>query len=355
LTPIGLLAAERGKSVGFVTTTRVTHATPAGVYARTPERDWESDRYLPPGDQEHGCRDIAYQLLHAAGGGLDVAMGGGREDFYGAEGGGERRDPKADLVHDWLQGGDRRRYVTATAQLDALKPSDQVLGLFANSHMTYSAEKTSASTEPTLAEMATTAIRLLDDDPDGYFLLVEGGRIDHGHHDGKPGYALLETQEFAKAIQAVLDRVDLDETLILVTADHSHTFTFGGYATRGNPILGLVVHNDKRGEPKSAPDIAADGQSYTAAAYANGPGAVRKLPRPAPATGIDALAQSLVPMRSKGADGVVDNSETHGGEDVPLYATGAGARAVHGVIEQNRIFDIMMQAYGWREATTGTP
>ena len=82
----------------------------------------------------------------------------------------------------------------------------------------------------------------------GAVLLVEGGRIDHAHHDAKPGFAMLETQEFANAVAAVLAMVDLDETLVLVTADHSHVFTLGGYATRGNPILGHVVKNDATGQ-----------------------------------------------------------------------------------------------------------
>ena len=231
-------------------------------------------------------------------------------------------------------------------QLDELRPDEQVLGLFASSHMTYMAEKAPDSTEPTLTQMATTAVRLLEQNGTGYFLLVEGGRIDHGHHDGKPGWAMLETQEFATAVAAVLEQIDLEETLVLVTADHSHVFTMGGYATRGNPILGLVVKNDRRGLPIDGPDIAADGQPYTTLSYANGPGFVRELPRPEPETGIDAFAQSLVPVFYENEDGTHEYSETHGGEDVALYAIGPGSDAARGVIEQNRIYDIMMGALG---------
>ena len=79
LTPLGVIAKERGKSVGVVTTTRLTHATPASVFARSPERDWESDQYLPESDRALGCLDIAYQLTRFdVGGGLDVVLGGGR-------------------------------------------------------------------------------------------------------------------------------------------------------------------------------------------------------------------------------------------------------------------------------------
>ncbi len=348
LVPISQLAAARGKSLGVVTTTRLTHATPAGMYATTPERDWEDDGHIIPADRDRGCQDIAHQFVHAEAG-LDVAMGGGSRHFFGVKRLGQRTDPDADLAAEWLSGGADRTYVTSAEQLDALAPGRRVLGLFAWDHMTFVAEKQPESTEPSLTQMATTAVRLLEHNEAGYFLMVEGGRIDHGHHDGKPGYALLETQEFANAVAAVLELVDLDETLVLVTADHSHVFTLGGYATRGNPILGLVVKNDSTGQSTGSPDLAADGRPYTTLAYANGPGAVRELPRPVPETGVNAVAQSLVPTASVNDDGTVDYDETHGGEDVALYAIGPGSAAVRGVIEQDRIFDFMTAAFGWED------
>jgi alkaline phosphatase len=343
-------AKQRGLAAGFVTTARVTHATPATVYAHAPERDWETNLFVPEADWNNGCRDIAHQLVNfAPGGGLDVAMGGGSRVFFGGDRRGVRRDPGDNLVSDWLQGGGKRRFVDSAEAMAALKPGDKALGLFARSHMTYIAERKEDSSEPSLSQMTEKAIELLADDPDGYFLMVEGGRIDHGHHIGKPGYAMLEAQEFNRAVEVALANVDLEETLVLVTADHSHVFTMGGYPTRGNPILGLVVSNDKTGEPNSEPTIAADGQPYTTLAYANGPGAVTTMPRTMPETGVHALAQSLVPTDGKNIDGSVTIDETHGGEDVALYATGSGAERVRGVIEQDRIFDIMMSAYGWAQ------
>ena len=99
LRPLGAIAGERGKSVGVVTTTRLTHATPAAVFAHSPERDWESDRYLPVADRELGCRDIAFQLTHFdVGDGLDVALGGGRAEFYGGGFDGNRVAEQDDLI-----------------------------------------------------------------------------------------------------------------------------------------------------------------------------------------------------------------------------------------------------------------
>ena len=348
LESLGEIAKEAGASVGFVTTARVTHATPATVYAHAAERDWETSWFVSEADWDLGCRDIAHQLVNfSIGGGLDVALGGGSAAFQDRASGGTRRQAGDDLVADWLAGGANRRFVASAAELDDVGPGDAVLGLFARSHMTYMAEKTPESSEPTLTEMTVKALELLSTNDSGYFLMVEGGRIDHGHHDGLPGFALLEAQEFNRAVAAAIERVDLSDTLILVTADHSHVFTIGGYPTRGNPILGLVVGNDRTGEPAAEPSTAADGQPYTTLAYANGPGAVRELPRPAPETGVNALAQSLVPTDSLNLDGSVTIDETHGGEDVALYAIGPGAERARGVIEQNAIFDIMMDALDW--------
>ncbi len=347
LTSLGTIAKQRGKAVGFVTTTRVTHATPATVYARTPERDWEFDTMMPAPARDAGCRDVARQLVDFDQGGIDVAMGGSSKAFFGYARGGARREADADLVREWLSGGAKRRHISSAEQLATLEPGNQVLGLFAESHMTYIAEREDDSNEPMLTDMALAAIDVLSGSEDGYFLMVEGGRIDHAHHDGRPGWALLEAQEFAHAIAAAVEKVDLSETLILVTADHSHVFTMGGYATRGNPILGYVRKNDMTGEPLSSPDLAADGQPYTTLAYANGPGAVREMPRPRPETGVDALAQSLVPIEVLHADGTIERDETHGGEDVTIYGIGPGSDAVRGVMEQNLVFDIMMDALGW--------
>lgn len=345
LLSIGEIAKQHGVATGFVTTTRITHATPAALYARSAERDWEVDSSIPAADWALGCRDIAYQLVTA---GLDVAMGGGSAVFVGSDLGGVRRNPADNLVKQWLAAAPQRSYVSSATQLQNVQAGTQVLGLFAPSHMSFIADLKQASTEPSLSQMTAAAIDLMASNDKGYLLMVEGGRIDHGHHIGKPGYALLETQEFSRAVAVALQKVDLEETLILVTADHSHVFTMGGYPTRGNSILGLVIANDKSGEPEAKPALAADGQPYTTLGYANGPGAVTELPRPEPATGINAKAQALVPLAKKNTDGSVTDSETHGGEDVALYATGAGAERVHGVIEQNRIFNIMMDALGWQ-------
>lgn len=111
------------------------------------------------------------------------------------------------------------------------------LGLFANSHMTYDALR-NYTDEPSLAEMTVKAIEVLDrKNSSGYVLMVEGGKIDHAHHQNFARLALHEVLGMDKAVEAVLKRVKTD-TLVLVTADHSHSVTFNGYPERGNDILG---------------------------------------------------------------------------------------------------------------------
>lgn len=348
LRTLGELAEQQGKATGIVTTARITHATPAAVYAHSAERYWESDRYMAKPDWELGCRDIAFQLTHFSdGGGIDVLFGGGRRSFFGSNKGGVRVAAEDDLVSDWIDGAAKRHYITTAAELSSLQPDEQVMGLFADSHMTYIAKRPSDTDEPELAEMTAKAIDLLEARDSGYFLMVEGGRIDHGHHDGIAGYALLEAQEFAEAVAIALKKIDLSETLVLVTADHSHVMTLGGYTTRGNPILGLVVDNDVTGEPNEGPSIADDGLPYTVLAYTNGPGGINQSPRTVPETGVSAVQQALIPLSDLGLDGVITLEETHGGEDVALYATGPWSHLVGGVLEQNAIFHIITYAYGW--------
>lgn len=349
--PLPLLGEEvkaRGMGLGIVTTTRLTHATPASVYARSADRDWESDSAIPADQQPGGCKDIALQLAEAR---FDVALGGGTSVFYGKDkdAAGRRIDAAADLPAQWAA-ANRGTIVRSAADLAAAPANRPVLGLFAPGHLTFMADRKADSAEPTLTAMTAAAIARLKGDKDGYYLMVEGGRIDHAHHAGQAGYALEEAIEFARAVQYAVDHTDPADTLIMVTADHSHVFTIAGYPQRGNDILGLVVPPQGTGEDGgdgASPLLAADGKPYTTLGYANGPGGLRLNPdaadhdhaRPVPQTGLKARQQALVPM----------GSETHGGEDVALFATGPGAARAHGVIEQNVIYSIIRKALGWEK------
>lgn len=86
------------------------------------------------------------------------------------------------------------------------------------------------SNEPSLLEMTQKSLEILKRNPHGFVLLVEGGRIDHGHHEGIAQRALSEIAEFEKTVEYVRNHTNEEDTLLIVTADHSHVFTMGGYA-----------------------------------------------------------------------------------------------------------------------------
>ncbi|VAX12658.1 Alkaline phosphatase [hydrothermal vent metagenome] len=356
-------AEMAGMSTGVVTTARLTHATPAATYAHTPERNWEDDHDLSQEAVDNGCKDIARQLIEFPyGDGLEVAMGGGRRSFWprnmaDLEDAGKtgERDDQRNLTEEWVNKYNNAAFVWNKAQFDAIDASktDHLLGLFERSHMEYNADRPGdIGGEPSLTEMTSKAIDVLQKNDKGYFLMVEAGRIDHGHHAGNAYRALTDTIEFSNAVKAAMEKTDGRETLIIVTADHSHVFTIAGYPTRGNPILGKVVGNDSRGEPKGSFSMAADGMPYTTVSYTNGRGFAMletggdthyKVPiqagRAADLTAIDTTdegfhQEALVPR----------SSETHSAEDVAIYAGGPGSYLMHGVQEQNYIYHVMNKA-----------
>ncbi len=365
------LAEKSGRSTGVVTTTRITHATPAACYAHSPDRDWECDADLPQTAKDAKSPDIARQLIEFAyGDGLEVALGGGRRYFLPDSTAdpeettkkGLRKDGR-DLTQEWLA-KPKSTYVWNSSQFHAidLKQTDHLLGLFEPSHMEYETDRAGdAGGEPSLTEMTVKAIELLSRNEKGFFLMVEGGRIDHGHHACNAYRALTDTIEFAKAVQAAVEKTDRKETLILVTADHSHVFTFGGYAIRGNPVLGKVVENDEPGRPGG---VALDslGLPYTAVGYANGPGysgASKEQPEgpktyPHAGKECKAISKGRPDLKSAETQSVSYmqettvplESETHGGEDVVVYADGPMSHLIHGVQEQNYLFYVMSDALG---------
>lgn len=99
--------------------------------------------------------------------------------------------------------------------------------------MNYNLDNVAAgSPEPTLTKMVEKAIEVLSKNENGFFLFVESGRIDDAHHLNHARYALDETAELSKAVAMARAKLSVDDTLMLVTADHSHTMTYNGYPVR---------------------------------------------------------------------------------------------------------------------------
>ncbi|MCZ6670778.1 MAG: alkaline phosphatase [Acidobacteria bacterium] len=361
------IAEENGLSTGVVTTTRLTHATPAACYAHSPDRNWESDANLPIEIHAAGFPDIARQLIEFPfGDGLEVAMGGGRYHFLPdtvadpeePDRTGGRADGR-DLTEEWLR-STGSAYIWNQAGFDAVDPAAtrHLLGLFEIAEMEYEHDRRhDRSGEPSLSQMTAKAIDILARNRKGFFLMVEGGRIDHAHHASNAYRALTETIEFAKAVQVAIDRVDRKKTLILVTADHSMAFSMSGYPARGNPILGKVRSIDPAGNPMVGFSLDLRGLPYTTLNYTNGPGYSGKDQEGSKGrrdlTGVDTTAPDFLQAAAFPLIAVA-----HSGEDVPVYAAGPQAYLVHGVQEQNYLFHVMVSALGFggtgsRGHTTG--
>jgi alkaline phosphatase len=361
------LAQSAGMATGIVSTARLTHATPAATYAHVPTRGWENDSDLPAEAVRAGCRDIARQFIETPFGGPVVALGGGLGEFVPATIA-DPEDPsrhglRADgrnLVAEWHAAHPQGAFVRNTQQLRAAADAPRLFGLFSGSHMDFDHDRdTSPQGEPDLAEMTRAAIHTLSRDPDGYVLLVEGARIDMANHYGNAFRALDETIAMSRAVQAAIDATSAEDTLILVTADHSHSLNFVGYPVRGNPILGKV--RGKSSFDGAPGKLAKDGTGlpYTTLTYANGPGYTgasdsqpagsKHFPHPGkgykPANGRpdltdvdttdpDYMQEATVPL----------SGESHGGEDVGIWARGPGSDAVRGTVEQNVIYHFIVQA-----------
>ncbi|XP_075725935.1 alkaline phosphatase, tissue-nonspecific isozyme-like isoform X3 [Rhipicephalus microplus] len=282
-------AQDAGKWTGIVTTTAVTDATPAGSYAHSGYRRWQYD--VPKGCN---ASDIAQQLiLNSPGKNMRVILGAGRKVFF-----------------------------NSTEYDEECKK-----GLFDNEQMPYWLNRSEPnSTKPNLTEMVTVALKILSKAPKGFVLLVEGGRIDHAHHANRAKLALQETLEFDEAVHKTVRTLPENETLYVVTADHSHTMSIAGHPSRGTNILGLAGNTTLRREPKS---------TYTVLSYAVGPGyRERENYTEEETSSDDFLQQSTYPLWSA----------THGGEDVAVYAKGPWAHLFDGVNDQTYIPYVMAYA-----------
>lgn len=335
------LAEDAGMATGIISTARITHATPAAVYGHAMSRGWESDTDMDDDGKTRGCIDLATQMVAYGGNdGLEVALGGGRRNFIPKEQEGGRREDGKNLTQTWTDKSDAHVYASSATELRALQSTTKqsVLGLFDNSHMSFEVDRNNEE-QPSLTEMTRFAIENLASRDTGYYLMVEAGRIDHAHHGTNALRALTDTQELSEAVAKAVEMTNPEDTLILVTADHSHVFTIAGYPGIGNPILGLAKPIDREtGKLSNEPLLASDGKPYTTLGYHNGPNT---------RTDDDDLSDNAVQGSNfQQQTAIPMGSETHGGEDVALFAYGPGADQVRGVIDQAEIFDIMASAAG---------
>lgn len=197
--PIMLTTHAMGKTNGLVTTTRLTHATPASFIANVPRRDLEDD--------------IAKQMLERP---VDLLLGGGGKHF----------DPLLPSSSDLT-------VVRNTAELLAEhNAGGRLLGLFERSHMRYEIDR--PDDQPTLGAMTRVALARLENATDGFVLQVEGGRVDHAAHANDAAGLIADQIAFDEAVGVVANWAEgRDDTLVIVTTDHANAnpgLTFYGKA-----------------------------------------------------------------------------------------------------------------------------
>lgn len=327
---------QAGKSVGLVTKTRITHATPAAFAAHVRSR----------GEEE----EIAVQLLSP---GVDVLLGGGRREFLPTSAGGDREDGR-----NLLQEAERAGYTLA------LKPQDlaairrlPLLGLFAENELGYTIDQ--PKEEPTLAQMTAKALELLGAEEDGFFLMVEGGEIDYGAHANDLATMIHEVLAFDEAVRVAMEFVaQHPDTLLVVTADHET----GGLtlprpvkwaAVREQPVsiekvgqeweqMGKTLHQRLRAAEQRL------GVSLTAAEKA-------RLLRAS--DNLEEMGGLLARMISERA-GVAWSTYDHTAAWVPVVATGPGSESIRALQDNTDVNRVLQSALGvgqvsWLEEPRG--
>ncbi|KGK01194.1 alkaline phosphatase [Thalassotalea sp. ND16A] len=248
-------AKAQGKATGLVSDTRITHATPAAFASHQPHRSFEAT--------------IAEELIES--GNVDVMLSGGARVFLpqsiktdthersvmaalGAPDSIYKKSKRRDNRNLLVEAKDSYGYQLAfdNNQLEQAQ-GDKLLGLFANSGMldgiAYTECKADNScSQPSLKDMTLKALELLSTDPDGFFLMIEGGQIDWAGHVNDAGWMLHELLKFDEAVDAVYEWVkDRSDTLVVVTADHE-TGSFGfSYSRKDLPEAKYLTGDGMQG------------------------------------------------------------------------------------------------------------
>lgn len=304
------VAQSRGLATGLVATSSITHATPAAFASHVPNRNmsWEIARQVEGAD-------------------VDVILAGGRRFFDPT-----RRPDSLDLLSNIV---DRYPYVETAAELAELETSGlhRLVGLFAEEHMPSEPQRS-----PTLPAMTRAALEVLDHDPEGFFLMVEGSQPDWRGHDHEPLNAIVaEMLDLDRAVGVALEyQSKHPETLIVVTADHE--------------TGGLAI--EQAGARRMLSRTAAAADSTAAQLMEASRLADRELAMLA-----DSVAGSMARLSNlmrRQARLVVDSSALvaayttggHTAQMVPLFASGPGAERFGGIKENWRIGELLMVAVG---------
>ena len=311
-----LEAAEAaGMATGLVATSRITHATPASFAAHVPSRGMETE--------------IAAQMMSKD---IEVILGGGRAMFVPQSDGG-RREAGDDLIA--AARADGYAFVDTPDALAAVTDTP-LLGLFADSHLDYEVDRDPAD-QPSLADLTAKALALLQDDADGFFLVIEGSRIDHAAHSNDPVGMAFDAIAFDAAVGVALDFAErAGNTLIVSTADHeTGGLTLGRDGIYAWQPLPLTQVNASL---SSYLGRVMDGEAPLAAfeAIADFDLTDEERQRLADAEGTDEAGPAYVEIISARA-GLGWTTTGHTAVDVNLYAFGPGHHLFRGNVDNTAI------------------
>ncbi|MFS0576790.1 alkaline phosphatase [Sporosarcina sp. 179-K 3D1 HS] len=209
-------AKLQGKATGIISTSEIQHATPAGFSAHATHRS--------------NYQDIAEQQVYQE---IDVVLGGGKESLLPGEGRNSRVDGE-----DLTEVLDEKGYDFVETREELLQSnSDKIWGSFSPSALAYDFDREATSNhEPTLAEMTKKAIDTLSTDQDGFFLFVEGSKVDWAAHANDPIGIISDVLAFDDAVQEALDFAKKDgNTMVIAVSDHGNSgITMGNVNTNGN-------------------------------------------------------------------------------------------------------------------------
>lgn len=367
------LAKAAGKATGVVSTAEVTDATPAAMFSHVPSR--------------YSYQEIVDQMLNNESQRPDVIMGGGARWFWPQSTTGSARTDETDAIAGFEALG--YTFVGDGTELEAVDTAsvNQLLGLFHNTTMNVyidrEIEKNEATLgsytdQPTLYDMTETALEVLGNDEDGFFLMVEGASIDKQEHKLDWERAVWDTIEMDKAVGVAKDYADEHgDTLVIVVADHSHSISVYGtvdYSRTGNDAVqvyenaGWPTYQDTDGDgfPDTGEDADEDGVADQVVAtdvglaigWGNHPDYVEdyKYSSTPASPAVAAEDGDVVANFEAATNGGVfmpgnlpagQTEEVHSADDVPLTAYGAGSEYFDKtVIDNTEVFWGMVNALG---------
>ena len=286
------------------------------------------------------CPDIASQLIrNRPGNQIRVILGGGEKNFNNSGNFSDGRTDGQDLIAEWMEdkksANSRYRFIDNRVDLKSLDPdmTDFILGIFNADEFEYKLDiGDDDQRQPRLFEMTQKAIELLANDEEGFVLFVEAAHVDKAHHKNWAKKSLEEVLELELAVEAALKLVNISETLMIVTADHSHSLTINGYPRHEADIL---AYDGGQGSQQRSDDPL--GRHYPSLMYSTGPG--KRL------SFYDISADPRLPEADFVYPATVfRESAAHGGEDVALYAIGPFSDMFHGLMDQHQIPHILSYA-----------